>query len=327
MMMQGDDARRRRALFRLFLASLLALWWSVPGPAHARDLTTIRLGYQKSSVLITVLRTQGTFERALAAEGFRLRWAEFTSGLPLTEALNVGGIDVTGDMADTVPVFAQAAGTQFVYFAQEAPSPSGQAIVVPKGSPITTLRDLKGKRVAVARASGAQYLLLRALQSVGLSFADIHLEYLQPADARAALASGSIDAWSVWEPYISAVERQSGARVLADGRHGLASYQRYYLASSAFAAAHPQALKTLFRALEKAGRWAKAHPQEAAKLLSPVWGLDEATVLSALSHRSLRVRAVTRPRLAEQQKIADAFFGQGLLHERVDTAKAGIWSP
>jgi len=327
MVIQGVDARRMRAVFRVLVVLLLGGWWTASRPAQARDVVMIRLGYQTSSVLISVLRAEGTLQRDLAAEGFRLRWSEFTSGLPLTEALNVGGIDVTGDMADTVPVFAQAAGAQFVYFAQEAPSPSGEAIVVPKGSPITTLRDLDGKTVAVARASGAHYLLLQALQSVGVSLADIHLSYLQPADARAALASGSIDAWSVWEPYISAVERQSGAHVLTDGRHGLASYQRYYLASSAFAAAHPRALRTIFRALQQAGLWAKAHPREAAKLLAPIWDLDEATVLSVLSHRSLRVRAVTPARLAEQQRIADVFFAHGLLDRHIDTARAGIWSP
>ncbi len=321
------DERPPPALSYLFTVLLMCAWLVVAAlPAHARGLKEIRVGYQKSSALITLLRTQGTLAKALAAEGYRVQWSEFTSGLPLTEALNVGAIDVTGDMADTVPVFAQAAGTRFVYFAQEAPSPHGQAIVVPSGSPIVTLAQLKGRRVAVARASGAHYLLLRALASAGLTPRDIQVDYLQPADARAALASGSIDAWSVWEPYISAVEAQSGAHVLADGSHGLASYQRYYLASSTFAAADPQALRTIYEALREAGIWAKAHPQEAARLLAPLWGLDEATVASALSHRSLLVRAVTRKRLAEQQRIADVFYAQGLLPTAVDTARAGIWS-
>jgi len=310
------------------LAALLMCGWLLLAvlPAHARDLEEIRLGYQKSSALITLLRAQGSLQKALAAAGYRVQWSEFTSGLPLTEALNVGGIDVTGDMADTVSVFAQAAGARFVYFAQEAPSPDAQAIVVPKVSPIASLAQLEGRRVAVARGSGAHYLLLRALASAGLRPQDIQVEYLQPADARAALASGSIDAWATWEPYISAVESQSGARVLADGRRGLASYQRYYLASSAFAAAHAQALQIIYRALQQAGVWAKAHPRDAARLLAPLWGLDEATVSSALSRRSLQVRAVTRARLAEQQKIADIFHAQGLLEARLDAARAGIWT-
>ncbi len=315
------------ALSSVFTALLMCAWLLLAAlPARARDLKEVRIGYQKSSALITLLRAQGTLEKALAAEGYGVRWSEFTSGLPLTEALNVGAIDVTGDMADTVPVFAQAAGTPFVYFAQEAPSPLGQAIVVPRDSPITTLAQLKGRRVAVARASGAHYLLLRALASAGLTPRDIRVEYLQPADARAALASGSIDAWSVWEPYVAAVEAQSGAHVLADGRHGLASYQRYYLASSAFAAANPQALRTISAALQQAGAWAKAHPEEAARLLAPLWGLDPATVVSALAHRSLLVRGITRARLAEQQRIADIFAAQGLLSKPVETDRAGIWT-
>lgn len=326
-MSRSVDERPPPALSSLFAVLLMCAWLVLAAwPAQARGLVEIRIGYQKSSALIALLRAQGTLEKTLAAEGYRVRWSEFTSGLPLTEALNVGAIDVTGDMADTVPVFAQAAGAPFVYFAQEAPSPLAQAIVVPRGSPIASLAQLKGRRVAVARASGANYLLLRALERVGLTPREVEMEYLQPADARAALASGSIDAWSVWEPYISAVEAQSGARVLADGRHDLASYQRYYLASAAFAAAHPQALRTIYQALRQAGAWAKAHPGEAARLLAPLWGLDQTTVASALSHRSLIVRDVTRARLAEQQKIADVFEARGLLPKHVDTARAAIWT-
>lgn len=88
---------------------------------------TLRIGYQKSSTLITVLKSQGTLERELSKQGIDVSWHEFPSGWPLLEALNIGNVDLGANDADTVPVFAQAAGARLTYFTQEAPSPSPAA--------------------------------------------------------------------------------------------------------------------------------------------------------------------------------------------------------
>ena len=125
------------------LAVVLGLLaFSVAVSAEARE--TVRIGYQKSSTLITLLKTQGTLEKALKADNIDVSWHEFPSGLPLLEALNVGNVDISADVADTVPIFAQAAQAKLTYFAQEAPSPSAQAIVVRKDSPIQQLADRWG---------------------------------------------------------------------------------------------------------------------------------------------------------------------------------------
>ena len=140
-------------------------------PAQARE--TLRIGYQKSSTLITLLKTQGKLDKALAQADIEVSWHEFPSGLPLLEALNVGNVDVSADVADTVPIFAQAAQAKLTYFAQEAPSPSAQAIVVAKDSPLQQLADLKGKKVAVTKAAGAHYLLIAALNKAVCASIDI----------------------------------------------------------------------------------------------------------------------------------------------------------
>src|SRR5690606_36713870 len=131
-----------------FLASLGAVGGLLISGLVAAD-TTVRIGFQKSSTLITLLRSQGTLERVLAEHGVKVSWHEFPSGLPLLEALNVGNVDVSADGADTVPVFAQAAGARLVYVARETPSPAAQAILAHGDSPVRELADLKGKRVAV----------------------------------------------------------------------------------------------------------------------------------------------------------------------------------
>lgn len=293
--------------------------------ASARE--TVRIGYQKSSTLITLLKTQGTLEEALGKDNTDITWHEFPSGLPLLEALNVGNVDISADVADTVPIFAQAAKAKLTYFAEESPSPAAQAIVVHNDSQIRQLSDLRGKKIAVTKAAGTHYLLIAALSKAGLSFSDIQPAYLSPADGRAAFENGKVDAWVTWEPFLTGVQRQLPTRTLTDGV-GLASYKRYYLTSTPYAKAHPEVLKRVYEQLQQAGGWIKSHPREAAQVLGPLWGnLDVETVEAANAHRSYQVEPVKADQLGEQQKIADAFFKAGLLPTAVDAKDVDIWTP
>jgi sulfonate transport system substrate-binding protein len=199
------------------LALVVVVFMASSTGAIAQD-KKLRIGFQKSSTLLILLKGQGTLEKALAPQGVTVEWNEFTSGLPMVEALNVGALDLSADVADTVPLFAQSAGTEFTYFLQEKPSPTAEGIVVPKDSPVKTTADLKGKKLAVAKASGAHYLTVVALTKAGLTFGqDVEVSYLQPADARTAFESGAIDAWTTWDPFLANVEISSGARKIDDG--------------------------------------------------------------------------------------------------------------
>ncbi|WP_144934338.1 aliphatic sulfonate ABC transporter substrate-binding protein [Pseudomonas alabamensis] len=305
----------------------LALLVSAVLPALAHADQTVRIGYQKSSTLLTLLKARGSLEQRLNAEGIRVSWHEFPSGLPLLEALNLGNVDLSADVADTVPVFTQAAGAQLTYFARETPSPTAQAILVPADSPLKTLADLKGKRVAVTKAAGSHYLLIQALAKAGLTFKDITPAYLIPADGRAAFENHKVDAWVTWDPYVASAQRQQHARILADGRE-LASYQRYYLARSDYAQAHPEVVQQVYDALREVGVWTKANPAAAARILGPLWGnLDSATVQQANARRSYDVQPVTGDNLAEQQHIADAFFKERLLPKAVDAKAVSVYTP
>ncbi|MET0313406.1 MAG: aliphatic sulfonate ABC transporter substrate-binding protein [Hansschlegelia sp.] len=295
-------------------------------PANAEAPTTVRIGYQKSSTLISLLKADGSLEKALAEQGVKVSWHEFTSGLPLLEALNIGNVDFSADVADTVPVFAQAAGAKLVYVADEAPSPTAQAILVHGDSPITSVEQLKGKKIAVTKGAGSHYLLLATLAKAGLSIKDVTPAYLTPADGRAAFVSRNVDAVVIWDPFIASIQAQSDARVLADGT-GVASYKRYYLTTKDFAERGGATLETIVAKLKAAGAAVKADPKDAAGKLSGLWSMEPATVEKANARRSYKVGAVTRDSLGEQQKIADAFFAEGLFPKKVDAADVAIWTP
>jgi sulfonate transport system substrate-binding protein len=308
---------------RLLLAGLVA---GLSRGAFAADQDKLRIGFQKSSTLAIYLKSKGTLEKALSPAKVDVQWHEFTSGLPLLEALNVGAIDITADVADAVPPFALAAGAQLTYYAIETPSPQAQAIVVPKDSPITSVAQLKGRKVGFAKGAGAHYLLLEALTRQGLSIGDIEPAYLTPADARAAFENGSLAAWVIWDPFLAAVQRQSGARILIDGTD-LSSYRRFYLASSVYAKRRSDVLATVFGELRSAGEWFKQNPKAAAEWNAPVIGLDAATIEAANLRRTYRVQAVDAAALAEQQRIADAFTRARILPKSIAIADSPVWRP
>ncbi|MFI9459802.1 aliphatic sulfonate ABC transporter substrate-binding protein [Acinetobacter sp. NPDC052428] len=287
--------------------------------------SSIRIGYQRSSTLMTLLKESGELEQELAKYNVKVNWHEFTSGQPLLEALNVGSIDVSADVADTVPVFAQAAKAELTYYAKETASPHAQAILVPQNSKIKTLVDLKGKKIAVTKAAGSHYLLIAALNKAGLSFKDIQPAWLSPADGRAAFEHGGVDAWVTWEPYVSSGTVIQHAKILGTGE-GLASYTRYYLTTHRFAGKHPEVLKLIIVELQKKAQWVKEHPDDAARILSPLWGdLPQDVVLKANANRSYNVQPVIVSDMAEQQKIADTFYSENLIPKTINAKNSDIF--
>ncbi|MDR1856995.1 MAG: aliphatic sulfonate ABC transporter substrate-binding protein [Desulfovibrio sp.] len=311
----------------VLVALALVLTFAFAATATLAADAKLRIGFQKSSSLLILLKGNGTLEKALQPRGVTVEWHEFTSGLPMVEALNVGALDLSADVADTVPLFAQAAGTQFTFFLQERPSPTAEALVVPKDSPVKTLADLKGRRIAVAKASGAHYLTVAALNKAKLAFGkDVNVAYLQPADARAAFESGAVDAWAIWDPFLGAVQLKSGARILADGKALDVSYTRFYPISTTYVKANPEVVKTVAEELSKIGKWVKANPEEAAKVHAPLVGLDIEVVKLANSRRSYDVAPVDAAAIAEEQRIANLFLEQKLLGKAIKVADVPIWS-
>lgn len=317
--------RRLPTLLSAAALGLLALVVA-PNDVQAAESKILRVGLQKSSTLISLLRQDGSLEKALEPLQVSVSWHEFSSGLPIMEALNAGQIDLSADVADTVPIFAQAAGAKITYVAEEAASPGAQAILVARDSPIASVSDLKGRKVAVTKGAGSHYLLLAALGRETLPFKSINPAYLTPADGRAALASGSVDAWVAWDPFLSAAQQQTGARILRDGE-GLSLYKRYYLASDEYAARRSDVLAIVVEKLRETGAWVKANPAEAAGRLASLWKLEAAVVQQANDRRSYKVDRVRRDGLSEQQTIADAFRAEGLLPRAVDASALGVWEP
>ena len=313
----------RRQLWQILGMTTLH-WGLIPGVGHAQTLKAheqLRIGYQKSAVNLVILKQQGVLEKRFA--GTKVSWIEFPAGPQLLEALAVGSL-VFGLTGDSPPVFAQAAGKDLLYVGAEPPKPDSSAILVLKDSPLKTLADLKGRRVALQKGSSAHYLLVRAVEKGGLQWGDLQPVYLTPADARAAFERRSVDAWAIWDPFYAATELAIQPRVLATGRD-LSSNNSFYLASRAFATQHAPILGVLLEELTRADRQAQENRKEVIKLIADFSGLDAGVVSLFLQRRPKSPVGPLSPQtVADQQRVADAFFKLGLIPKPVTVASM-VW--
>jgi sulfonate transport system substrate-binding protein len=243
----------------------------------------------------------------------------------LLEGLNVGSIDF-GTVGEAPPIFAQAAGADLIYVGNEPAASAAEAILVPKDSPIKTLADLKGKKVALNKGSNVHFLLVKLLEKAGVQYKDIDPVFLAPSDARAAFERGSVDAWAIWEPFFAAAQRQTGARVLADG-NGVVSNHQFFLASRAYANQRADVVSIVLNEVAAVDNWARSNIKEAAGALSPQIGLDQPTLELALSRGGYGVKPVDDAVIAEQQRIADSFYDLRLIPKRITVRDATLVAP
>lgn len=291
--------------------------------AHAQQAQKIRIGWQKAVFNQAIAKAQGNLERNLKAKGVQVEWVEFQVGPPMMEALNVGSLDLAAT-ANTPPVFAQVAGADFVYIAAEAPTPGDLKILVAKSSSIYSAADLKGKKMAIPKGSMAHFMAVRFLESNGLQFGDIQPVYLSPADGRAALESGAVDAWSAFDPLMAGAEAGGNVRTLADGFQAGAYNRQMYFARREFAKTNGPLVAAVLAEIEKTSRYIHDNVEEVAQKYAAGMGLDPVTFARVLERN--RVNHIVSPIdagiIAEQQALADTFHRLKLIPRKVDISQA-----
>jgi sulfonate transport system substrate-binding protein len=312
---------KRREFLKLSLGTAVVGALSRQARAQA-DTREIRIGYQKNGVLV-IARQQATLEKHFAPQGIEVKWVEFSSGPPMLEAMNVGSVDY-GAVGDSPPVFAQAAGAAIVYAAGQ-PITNGQGILVPPNSPIHSIADLKGKRVGFTKGSSAHNVIVQTLEKAGLTYADITPVYLTPPDAGPAFANGSIDAWSIWDPYFAIGETKQNGRILVNASE-ITKTNSFYIANRDFAKTRGAVLQQIIDVTSSTAKWAETHRGEVAKALSAVTNIPLDIQTVAANRSSFAVGPITDDIIATQQGVADRFFKLGLIPKPV-VVRDAVWNP
>lgn len=303
---------KRREFLKLSLGTAAVTALPLRAQAEA-GVKEIRVGYQKNGVLV-IARQQSALEKHFKPGGIEVKWVEFSSGPPMMEAMNVGSIDY-GAVGDSPPVFAQAAGAAIVYAAGQ-PVTNGQGILVPQNSAIKSIADLKGKRIGFTKGSSAHNITVQTLEKAGLTYADITPVYLTPPDAGPAFANGSIDAWSIWDPYFAIGETRQNGRILVNASE-ITKTNSFYIANRDFAKDHGSVLQQIIDVTTSTAKWAEQHRDEVAKSLSAVTGIALDIQTIAANRSAFAVGPITEDIIATQQGVADRFFRLGLIPRQI----------
>jgi sulfonate transport system substrate-binding protein len=303
--------------FGIFLAVAglaLAAWlFSHGAPAGA----TLRVASQKGGTKAVMLASH-----VLDGAPYRVEWSEFAAAAPLLEALGANAVDV-GIAGDAPFFFAYANGAR-IHAVQAGKSSSeggAVAILVGRNSPLQTVADLRGKRIATGRGSIGHYLVLRLLEQAGIPVSDVKLVFLDPADAKAAFASGAVDAWSTWGVYIPLVTLRGQGRVLADG-HGLLAGYGFSAATDAAITGKRAVLADFLRRQAEAYRWALAHQPEFAQALAHETGVDPDIADTVVRMNSFVPEPIDGAMVAEEQDLLRRFVAADAIGKLPDVPAA-----
>ncbi|WP_194835611.1 ABC transporter substrate-binding protein [Nocardia sp. XZ_19_369] len=315
---------------RLLLATTLALVVTV-GTACGSDKSddaavrldgsvdlsqvTVRAGDQKGTGLQALLTAAGEVETP-----YKITWSQYQAGPPMLEAINSGAVDI-GGVGNAPPIFAAAAKSAIKIVSAYQAGKEGQGIVVPKDSPLRSPEELRGKKIAVTKGSSAHAHLLAVLSKAGLKWDQIEPQYLQPPDALAALTTGRVDAWAIWDPYTAQAEQQANARILVSG-NGYVTGDAFYVAGDKAlgSKATAAALRDLLARIARAHAWVNTHPEQWAKTYAELTGLPYDVALTVVKRGPYQDHPLDAAAIAAEQGVADAFADAGLIPRKVHIA-------
>jgi sulfonate transport system substrate-binding protein len=292
--------------------ALVAVLLLVMTAASAGE-TILRVGDQKGNAQ-AVMEAAGVLKDV----SYKIEWKEFAAAAPLLEALGAAAIDV-GLVGDAPFTFAAAANVPAKAIAAIRQSRDGLAILVPENSPIKSLDDLRGKKIATGRGSVGHQLVLAALAAKGWAAGDVQLVFLAPSDAKIAYSQGSVDAWSTWEPYVSQEEVLFKARRVISGE-GLTPGLSFVVATPDATRDKRAALEDFVRRLTAARAWSQGHVAGYAETWGKLMNIPAAVAVNWLQRARIRIVPIDDAVVTDEQKTIDLYFHSGLIKQKLDAS-------
>lgn len=269
---------------------------------------TLSIDFATYNPLSLVIRDQGILEEILG-DDVAVEWVQSAGSNKANELLRSGSIDV-GSTAGSAALLARSNGSP-IQVIDIFSQPEWSAIVVGPDSDITSVEDLAGKSVAATKGTDPYFFLLQSLEEAGLSVNDVEVQNLQHADGRAALDSGSVDAWAGLDPIMAAAEVESGDQLIY--RNVDFNTYGFLNATEDFIENHADLAQAVVDAYEQAREWALENPEETAALLAEVAGIAPEVATTVIEERSnLDVSGIPgEAQIAVLEKIAPVLVESG----------------
>ncbi|MEH7806817.1 aliphatic sulfonate ABC transporter substrate-binding protein [Bacillus safensis] len=309
---------KKKQMIVIFLSLLLVL----AGCDQAADgsenkVKEIRIGIQQSLSPLLLAKEKGWFEQSFEKEGVKVKWVEFQSGPPQFEGLAANQLDFT-QVGNSPVIAGQAAGIDFKEIGLSQDGLKANGILVNKNSEIQKVEDLKGKKIAVAKGSSGFDFLYKVLDQAGLSAKDVQIIQLQPDEAISTFENGSVDAWSIWEPFLSLETIKKGAKLLVNGEATDLYSPGFTLVRTQFADQHPELVVKFLKVYDHAVKWQKSHPEEAVTLYARLKNLDKKVVTQVLNNTEPLNKPISKKIINAQQHTADFQYKKKAIQRKID---------
>lgn len=254
-----------------------------PAAAKGGDAPAeLRLDYAYYNPASLVLRDQQFLEKELAAKGTKVTWVLSAGSNKANESLRAGAVDF-GSTAGAAALLARANATPIKVVTLYS-QPEWAAIVVGKNSTVTSVAQLKGRKVAATKGTDPYFFLLQSLKQAGLTSKDVEVVNLQHADGKAALERGDVDAWAGLDPIMAQTQLDSGSRLIyrnkAFNSYGTLNAREEFLAK------YPAVAQIVVDAYEKAKAWVGRNPDQAVELLARESKVSPAVAKLVLTERT-----------------------------------------
>lgn len=246
--------------------------WSAP---------VLNIDFATYNPLSLVVKDKGWIEKALGST-VTVNWIQSAGSSAANLALRSGVIDV-GSTAGSAALLARTNSSP-IKTIDVYSQPDWSALLVPKGSAISSVADLRGKTIAVAKGTDPYFFLLQSLDKFHVPLSSVTIQNLAHADGKAALESGRVDAWSGLDPLLSSSVVTAGSKIIYDNP----SFNSYGFlnATESFLKTSPDLAQVVVNAYEKARAFEIKDPAATATILSTVAGISPAVATNVIEHRN-----------------------------------------
>lgn len=307
-------------ILTLFVLSGCGVGQTSSTGGESKKNTIINIGVQGKVGILYYAKNNKYFEKAFEKENVEIKLSEFTSGPPHFEAIASGRLDF-GATGGTPLIAGQAGGIDFRAIGVTSDGEKNYAILVSKGSSYKSIEDLKGKKVAVAPGSGSSNFLYMALDKNKLTAKDIEIVPLQPDEARAAFENGSVDAWTIWEPYLTTAIYQIGAVPILTSEDINLLSPAFLVARTKFTEEHPKYTELFLKTYEAARKEYVKNIDSISKELAATQGVDQEIIRKFNEKTNSILSPTTKEFRKAQQEQADFLYKEGVINKKIDISK------
>ncbi|SET06708.1 aliphatic sulfonate ABC transporter substrate-binding protein [Paenibacillus sp. NFR01] len=291
----------------------------VPLPAqkaHAESKEIkVNIAINGSLNILSIIKEKGLLDDVLKKYNATVTWSEFVGGPPILEALAAKRVDISV-LGDGAALQGLSAGLPFSGIGLVSDGTRLNSILVAPDSGIATVKDLKGKTVAVAKGTTSHVFLVKVLAKYGLKEKDVKIVNLAQPEAQSAFLGGKVDVWATIDPYTTQLTLQKKAVSIAGGNENI-SAPITLIARNAFAKAHPDIVTDILVVYKQAVNWQNTHTDEAAQLFADQKKIPKAVVKAILSNQVAKLSPITPAIISTQQKSADYLYDAKFLKKKI----------